>query len=235
MSNANRKECEVLEDDVAEALIHGRPLPPDLAAARVTGKVLPGESGNWYIDRFTIDEQEAVAQMLRPTYIMTGRFVPPGTYTRLCDRRLGESELGDVVMSDTPDEIRDHAAILNMGHGRVLINGLGLGCVVHGLLSDERRMRVEHIDVVEKDEDVIKLMSPYLDDERVEIHHEDAFTIKWPIGSHWNCVWHDIWPELSDLYVPEITKLKQKYGNRCMWQGAWGERIMRDKSLWRSS
>jgi hypothetical protein len=50
----------------------------------------------------------------------------------------------EVVMEDSPRELRRHLPIWMHAHGRVLVTGLGLGCVVRGLLASPH---VEYIDV----------------------------------------------------------------------------------------
>lgn len=42
---------------------------------------------------------------------------------------------GECVMSDDPRELRKHLPALRVASGRVLVSGLGLGCVVRGLLA----------------------------------------------------------------------------------------------------
>lgn len=70
--------------------------------------------------------------------------VPAGSYTQLwrwtnetVQRRLeGCSEdftwPGELVMTDSLDELNTHLDFMLRAHGRVLITGLGLGCVVRG-------------------------------------------------------------------------------------------------------
>lgn len=172
------------------------------------------------IERFSVD-----AEASRWTYVREGgRGVPSGTYTRL---RVGRF----TWMSDTPAEIGDHWPATNEiakpTTKRVLINGLGLGMIVKFALEQPH---VEHVDVVEIDERVIKLVGPtYTSDSRVQIHHNDAFdqAIEWPRGSHWDVVWHDIWRDLDEDNLPEMTRLARSYGARSTWQGAWSQDFLR--------
>lgn len=173
-----------------------------------------GESGHWKVTRFTVSENDIKALY----YALHGRPVPPGTYTRLI--RKGDF---DPMMSDTPAEIRDHIfPLINAKHrgGRVLLNGLGLGVVLKGLLSYEN---VTHIDVVELEPDVIKLVAPSYQDPRVAIHQANAYDIQWPKSTRWTVVWHDIWPSLCSDNLDGMTKLHRKYGRMCDWQGSWGK------------
>jgi hypothetical protein len=163
-----------------------------------------GESGPWRIERRTIQ----AGGFLQRT--------PPGTYTGLlCN--------GSVWMSDVPDEKRQHYEAYRQARqrgGRCLVHGLGLGMVVKAMadLPD-----VEHIDVVELDPDVIALAGPAFDryDARVTIHQDDALTRKWPAGTRWAMVWHDIWQDICVDNLSEMATLHRKFGRRADWQGSW--------------
>ena len=85
------------------------------------------------------------------------------------------------------------------------------------------------VDIVEIEQDVINLVWPtYRDGDRVTLHHADAFTIQWPKGTKWDCAWHDIWPSLCTENLPEVAKLKRKYGRMVKYQAAWVEEELRD-------
>ena len=182
-------------------------------------QVPEGASGDWLVERFTVDENAAALERMRMFNPSSrGRGVPEGTYTRLMHG-------GTVVMSDTPDEIRDHREPIWHSKGRVLLNGLGLGVVLGLLLNNEQ---VEHVDVVEKAAAVIQLVGPSYDDPRVTIHCADAFeqAKSWPRGSHWTVAWHDIWNHLSTDNLPDMHQLHRSYGRRTDWQGSWGRELI---------
>jgi hypothetical protein len=92
-----------------------------------------GTSGDWSIEHFTVGNQDAAWENLRSMVSGSGRGVPEGTYTML---KCG----GQTIMSDTPDEIRDHMGAIAEAErrgGHVLINGLGLGMVAATILNAE--------------------------------------------------------------------------------------------------
>jgi hypothetical protein len=184
--------------------------------ARVTGFVEPAIAGNWRIERFTVGRADASAQAFRA--LISGRGVTtPGEYTRLMRG-------GRVVMSDTPDELRDMSEIVWRATGRVLVHGLGLGCVVKALLA---KSTVTHIDVMEVDSDVISLVGRYYAGQRCTIHQGDCLAFRWAPGIRWDCVWHDIWTDLCTDDLAEHTKLLRKFGHRCDWQGCWGHAYLK--------
>ena len=96
-------------------------------------------------------------------------------------------------MSDTPDELRDAIEPMLYANGRVLVNGLGLGCSLIGMLqlregklhngNGDGPFKVVHVDVVERSLDVIEIIRPYLPEDRVTFWNEDALEIKWPTGT----------------------------------------------------
>lgn len=145
---------------------------------------------------------------------------PPGdTCTQLLVR-------GELVMSDTRDELRDHYTAIYRAKGRVLINGLGLGCYLAVVLS---KPEVTHVDVVELNPDVLALVAPHFTkDERVVFHQADAYVQarKWPPGTRWDCVWHDIWPTKCSDDLEGHARLRRSYARRAEWQGSWAHETL---------
>jgi hypothetical protein len=179
-----------------------------------------------------------------------GRYVPAGRYVKLelFSEARAQSDFGDgwaVFMSDTPDEMKDHADPIQNARGRVLIHGLGLGCILNCLLH---KGSVSHIDVVEINEDVINLVAPYyeavaaLSNVSLVIHHGDCATYKWPRNTRWSYVWHDIWSTIADDNLTDDGKaehgisyatLHRKFASRSDEQASWGwdlARKMRDRN-----
>jgi len=180
-----------------------------------------GEVGEWSVSRFVVDEEDASIGQIQAMFSGHGRYVPAGTYTWL--RRNGE-----VVMSDTPNEIRDHLSFIHQAHGRVLIHGLGLGMCVEACL---RKDTVEHVTVVENSPEVIELVGSHLKEkhgDRLEIIEGDAFTWPIPKGTRWDVAWHDIWDDLCTDNLEEMTRLHRRFGSRVGWQGSWGRDFLRD-------
>ena len=186
-----------------------------------------GQSGEWSIERFTVDEKDANFHNLRANigYGGFGREIEPGEYTRLLRGKGDPRTFGGatIVMSDTPAEINDLAYFVEMAKGNVLINGLGLGWVVEALFQ---KKEVKDIVVIEKSKDVINLVKQhYYDkcpkDKYIIIVHADALEYKPQKGQRFDAVWHDIWDNICGDNLEDMKKLHRKYGKHCDWQGSW--------------
>lgn len=176
-----------------------------------TVSIPEGVQGSYRVERFTVTAEQASIDAIRA--MQSGRHTPAGTYTRL----MRGSAL---VMSDTPDERRDHWEPVRRAAGHVLINGLGIGMVLTAVL---RKPSVERVTVVEISPDVIALVGPAFDDPRVQIVQASAFDYAPPTGIRYGAVWHDIWDNITADNLHDMTRLKRKYGRRADWQGCWCE------------
>lgn len=185
-----------------------------LDAARVPRWIRPQEFGPWSIERII-----AGGQLTSPTEqaIHIDRCGWPDYtllrhYTYACE--LGKP--AEIVMEDSASELRKHLPIWMAARGRVLITGLGLGCVVRGLLA---KPDVEQIDVVEIDNDILRVIGPeFARNPRVNLHHGDALEILLP--GKFDFAWHDLWKEGDGLQRLH-AKLFIKYLRQCGPQGAW--------------
>jgi len=176
--------------------------------------VPPGELGDVVVERHEVTEDEARFGAMRAAIHGSRRYVPAGVYTGL---KIKNS----LVMSDTRDEILDHLEPIRYASGRCLVNGLGLGVVVNGMLMNSD---VEDVTVVEINSDVISLVGPHWKDrygDRLTVIHCDAFSFTPPKGERYGMVWHDIWGGICSDNLPEMHKLHRKYGRRCDRQGSW--------------
>ena len=173
-----------------------------------------GRAGQWRVERFTVSRDDALFASLHA--MRSGRgSIREGTYTRLVHDRRG------IVMSDSPDELRDllplRAALLQGEPRTVLIHGLGLGCALRLALATPS---VTRVDLVEIDPDVVELLQPERD-QRVVLTVADARTFRWPAGTRWDIAWHDIWDELTE--ENDYARFNRSFARRTGWQGAWGQ------------
>lgn len=186
-----------------------------IAAARVPPALQPQTFGLWKIAR-----RGAPPKLYSLANGLGLEWVGFPDYTILF--RVTEATMhldGVVVMEDSARELSKHLPIWLAARGRVLITGLGLGCVVRGLLASTA---VEHIDVVEIDADILRIVgAEFVGNPRVSLHLGDAITFEWPAGTRWDCAWHDLWHERdADLHLMHC-KLLHRHRDECGPQGAW--------------
>lgn len=185
-----------------------------------TVTVPDGKRGEWKIDTVTLSEADVLMGNLRAARDGNHEMIcPPGTYKRLTHKQRG------CIMSNTRMEITTAVEAYHAAKGRVLINGLGLGMVLEGVLS---KPDVTFVRVIEFDADVIALVGPHFaNDPRVEIIHADAYEYKPAKGERFDYVWHDIWDTISADNLPLMAKLCRKYGSKAEAQGVWSRKQAR--------
>ena len=128
---------------------------------------------------------------------------------------------GEIVMEDSDTELRQHLQIWMRARGRVLVTGLGLGCVVRGLAAKDE---VERIDVIEIDRAIIDAIGPEFEaDPRVHIVEDDARTHR-VNGRRWDFAWHDLWVDESggEEHLQRVhIEVLARFRAACAAQGAW--------------
>lgn len=180
-----------------------------LAAARVPRTLLPQTFGVWTIERRMLDGVLQHAMGGWKEYTLLTR---PSMATIHLER-------GEIVMEDSRRELRKHLPIWLAAAGRVLVTGLGLGCVVRGLLASPR---VDQIDVVEIDKSIIRVVgAEFAGNPRVTLHHADALTFEDPLEAGWDYAWHDLWTDGDEHLQRLHMRLFLRFSGQCKHQGAW--------------
>ncbi len=82
--------------------------------------------------------------------------IPYGKYVRLLK---GSGLFTEVIMSNTPMEMRRNAEFVRKAHGNILIAGLGIGMI---LLAIQDKPMVKSITVVEYSPEVMQMVLPQL-------------------------------------------------------------------------
>lgn len=150
------------------------------------------KAGDFELSHFSIESNDLYA-------LLHG--MPNGKYIRLTHR-------GSVVMSDTGMEKRTNSAFCRKAHGKVLIGGLGIGLI---LLAVQDKEDVEHIIVIEKNQEVIDLVADQLPlNDKVEIVNGDVFD--YVPQDKYNTIYMDIWNFInSDVYEKQMKPLMSRY------------------------
>lgn len=194
-----------------------------IVEAALATDIPEGRAGLWYVRKLRLSAET-------DGYRNNGHrkvTIPAGCWTfleRWTNATMDSAEpcLGECVMHDTPDEIGTHLEFMLGARGRVLITGLGLGCVTRGCLANPA---VKSVTVIERDRDVLKLVAPYMpQDKRLNIVRDDA--LRWARRSRsvFDCAWHDLWSD-PDKREPHLQVTHQKLFcaliGRVRVQGAW--------------
>lgn len=147
----------------------------------------------------------------------------PGTYTTL-------KYFSEIVMSDTPMEIRTCQDAIENASGNVLIAGLGLGIV---LLEIQTKKSVKSIIVIEKNKEVLKLVAKYLPiKDFVSIVQDDIF--KWLPNkkTKFDTIYFDIWDNIcADNYeqMKELHRRFRKYKSKSGWMDSWSRDYCKER------
>lgn len=203
-----------------------KPTPAEfIRAARVPHTLEPQTFGLWEIERREQFQAVEISGSPHPADIAVMRMRAAARlgsfddYTLLRRFTLASMHLrqGEIVMEDSEFELRKHLPIWMAARGRVLKTGLGLGCVVRGLLLDPA---VEHIDVVEIEADICRIVgAEFTGNPRVTIHCADA--LEWDFGDRrWDYAWHDLHSfddrhlqlmhaDLISRYMPAVRGYRQ--------------------------
>lgn len=184
-----------------------------------TVTVPDGRRGPWRIDTFKLTEEDVMLQNLRHLRDSNAYMVcPPGEYRRLTHRERG------VIMSNTPMEILTAREAIRDAAGKVFVSGLGLGMVVEAML---RKPEVLSVVVAELDADVMALVGPTVS--RVAAEQGKALTVMRcdvetfaPVaGEHFDYAWHDIWDQIDDDNLPQMTRIMSKFRPFAKRQACW--------------
>lgn len=180
-------------------------------AARVPASLKPQTFGPWKIERANLSN--SLAAMARAGF---------SSYTLLFRTSWAALQLkvsSELVMEDSLHELQTHLPIWLRGRGRVLVTGLGLGCVVRGLLANTD---VDQIDVIELDKSIIRVIGhEFASNPRVKMYNGDALTYHIPHGERYDCAWHDLWTDGDDHLQVLHARLLSRFCTRATEQGAW--------------
>jgi len=179
-----------------------------IKAARVPDTLKSQSFGLWEIWRQSLPDN--------PIWRAFSGFDSMTLLSRFTDATLHKDH-GEVVMEDSARELRRHLPIWLKAKGRVLVTGLGLGCVVRGLLASPD---VEHITVVEIDPKILRIVGKEFEpNSRVRMIEGDALKVK--LRERFDYAWHDLWTE-GDIHLQVLhTRLLKRFYPQVKFQGAW--------------
>lgn len=163
---------------------------------RMAEIIAPKRLGVAEIEHREISKFDAAMESMR------GMYTEPGKVAVL-------KVSGQLFMSDTDHERRSNRHIVWKSTGDVLIAGLGLGMILHPLLSKDT---VRTVTVIEKYQDVIDIVTPTLPKSaKLTIVCADIFHWKPQPKTKWNVIYFDIWPDMCADNLKEMAKLHQRF------------------------
>lgn len=157
----------------------------------------PAEHGLAKIDHYEVSKWESQMSSLRGGL----SYCYEGKYARLL---VG----GRLMMSDTRMEHMTNYEVVRMARGNVMVAGLGLGMILHPILSKES---VTSVTVVEKYADVIALVGPSVQHPKLTIVNADIFSWKPAKGTKFDCLYFDIWADQSTDDLESMRKLHCRF------------------------
>lgn len=192
-----------------------------LNAARVPNTLQSQTFGDWEIKRLTLPMHQQYFYGWH-SYTVLMKYIKSKNEENIWAKMhiaRDDGTIPDVVMDDSPQELKQHLPIWMNAKGHILKTGLGLGCVVRGLLT---KPAVTKISVIEIDKDIIDIVGKeFSGNDKVKIYHGDALTFDLDLLDAVDYAWHDIWtPENEGLQL-EHGRLLLKYREKCAVQGAW--------------
>lgn len=159
-----------------------------------------GRRGRWRIEKFRSALNDNYIRFVR-----NGRAPGLGEFTGLI-----HDSARDVVMSDTIPEILDVRPYLPFLRGDVLVTGLGIG-LVPGILTKHPAFSrdVRSVTIIEKEPDVVRLVSPQYGDKRIRVIVADAF--HWKPDMSFDAAWHDVWDRIRITNRAEFSAIRSHY------------------------
>lgn len=138
-------------------------------------------------------------------------WIDPGKYVKL----IISDEL---MMSDTPYEIRTNQKFVDNAHGNVLIAGLGIGLLTKNLIPKIESGKIKHISIWEKNTNLInlwKMAGQYLPaHDKISIFNYDVFDypkVRDQLKGVFDSVYIDIWAELDERAYEQMKHFRHVF------------------------
>ena len=166
----------------------------------------PMKKGVATIRKVNVTEDEANYSNIR--YIINNKkfmCIRSGQYIILDIKGKG------IMMSDTPMEKRTNEDFVKKANGRVFIAGLGIGLIIHNLKSKIQSGEVSEVVVFELEQDVIDLVAPYFQNEKIKIIKQDIFQYEPKPDDVFDTIYFDIWETISDDNLDEMLFLHKNW------------------------
>lgn len=172
-----------------------------LMMGTINERIPEGLLGNAQITHFEISPEDATRAKLYNFYNGEYSGLKTGKYMKL----IVDNE---IMMSNTQMEQRTNMDFIIRANGKVLIAGLGIGMILEPLFVKDS---VNEIIVVEKNRNVISLVTPYIKHNKLKIVEADIFNYTPENGVKFDTIYFDIWPNITADNWPEMKTLERKF------------------------
>jgi len=169
------------------------------------------EKNDWVITKISLTEEQVRLEKMQNfrNYFMVAGLKANFEYVKLFRKKDG------IWMSDTPMERNSNKRFIQNANGDVLIFGLGLGLIIFPLLEKES---VKSIKVVELNQEIIDLVCPYIwakdTHNKFSVIQGDAYEHHKIDNKKYDCVYGDIWRDISTDNYEEMKTLTKNWKNR---------------------
>lgn len=124
----------------------------------------------------------------------------------------------ELVMSDTPYEMKTNQKFVDKAHGNVLIGGLGIGLLTKNLIPKIESGEIKHISIWEKNTNLInlwKIAGQYLPvHDKISIFNYDVFDyqkVRSQLKSVFDSVYIDIWAGLDEQAYTQMKHFRRVF------------------------
>jgi hypothetical protein len=141
----------------------------------------------------------------------------------------------ELVMSDTRMEKTSNSEFVRCANGNVLMVGLGIGLTLHNLEDKMNSDEIKKITVIEKNKDVINLISLYYPNPKIEIIHNDIYNWAPKKNEKFDTIYFDIWSDINVDNLKQIKILHNKFKNKLnrknpkCWMNSWMKEYLQDQ------
>ena len=194
-------------------------MKPEEAYPNMVQFLKEGETEKFSLQHFNVTEKEV--RHCKMIDAIHGRReyagFTAGKYVKLVRKN---TTFNNIVMSDTWMEKYTNMEVYYHAKGDVLIAGLGIGMVLLGIQS---KPEVTSITVVEKEQEIISLVTSHLPlNDKVTIVHSDIFS--YVPDRKFDTIYFDIWDNLCGDNWEEMKKLHRKFVRKRKpngWMSSW--------------
>lgn len=162
-------------------------------------RIPEGQRSNVKIQHFEMTKTDSIYTMM--SHYAGLMYCPPGKYVRLL---IGDT----IVMSNSRMEQNSNWEVVNVAHGNVLLAGLGLGMIVIPIVE---KANVKSVTVIEANQDVIDLVLPHVQHEKLSVVCADIFDWRPVKGTLYDSIYFDIWSEISEDNLQQMRKLHYRF------------------------